>query len=95
MTAARAKRVARLEDAAVLRVAREVAAEYGLTDEEAEEMERDTRRALARWRAGLPVDLAWLLDEAAADLGLGPAERAELEADLRAHRAEHAAGGLR
>ena len=63
MTAARAKRVDRLEDASVMRAAREVAAEYDLTAEETDDMLRDTRWALARWRAGLPIGLEWILDE--------------------------------
>jgi len=89
------ERVGRLEDASVLRVAREVAADYGLTEEETAEMERDTRRALRRWRAGLPIGLDWILDEATAGLGLTATERSELEADLRAHLAESPDGRTR
>jgi hypothetical protein len=84
VTAARAKRVARLEDASVLRIAREVAAEYGLTEEETAEMERDTTRALARWRAGLPIGPDWIVDEAVRRYGLDAAERAALAAEVRA-----------
>jgi len=67
----------------MLRMARTVAADYELTDEETAEMLRDMRRALARWRAGLPIGLDWVLDDAARQDGLSDEERAALEADVR------------
>lgn len=83
MTAARVRRVDRLEDAAVLRASHEAAVTYELTSEETVLVIRDTKPALARQRAGLRVDLDWMLDEAVAELGLNAAERTELGADVR------------
>jgi hypothetical protein len=88
VTAARARRVDRLEEAAARRAANEAAIEFALTPEEAARVVRDTRRALLRRRAGLPVDLDWLLDEAAAECGLSPDEREALGAELRARLVE-------
>ncbi len=90
MTAARARRVERLEDASVLRLARGVAADYGLTEEETAEVERDTKRALVRWRAGLPIGLEWILDEPAREYGLSAEEQSSLEADVRGMLADRA-----
>jgi hypothetical protein len=94
MTAARVKRVDRLEEASALRAARAAAVTYGLTAEETAGVVRDTRRALLRWRAGLPIGLDWMLDGATAEIGLTPEERAHLERQLGDHLA-HAGDGRR
>jgi hypothetical protein len=90
MTSARTRRMDRLEETAALRQAGEAALAFGLTDEETTELIRDTRRMLLRHRAGLPVNLDWILDETTAEFALTPDERANLEVEFRALLAEQA-----
>jgi hypothetical protein len=52
------RRIARLEEAALVRIVGIIAREYGLTDEETAEVLDESRQELRRWWAGLPLEMA-------------------------------------